>query len=464
MATFSENSNWIDVTKPFNTDYHIAEKTNILFSSDHPFFVGDYLTETSSGATGILYELVSLTEINVARDSSTLFPATGELSNGTETFSYNSSSVTHGIDNDVSQRLVDRTKWLYDNKAAKSITIGVGTGLTGGGDLSVNRTISLGTPSQITSSSTNASSGTTHTHAIDQANTTRKGIVQLNNTLTSGSIDEALTAGQGKILQDTKAAKTTLMTAGTGLTGGGDLSVNRTISLGTPSSITSGTTNTVSGTTHTHAIAIASTSGAGLVQLNDTLTSTSTSLALTAAQGKVLQDSKAWNGITINAGTGLIGGGNLTTHRTISLGTPSTCNVDTTNIVSGATHTHYLERATEFRHGIARFATATEYLAGNYGVALDPHNFLQHSSRNGNGYQRLPGGLIIQWGKTASAVFGSHTLNFPITFTNTCLFAIACKNVTVDNYAGHVSTFTSTQLTLYVAVNAAYMFWLAIGY
>ena len=288
MATFSENSNWIDVTKPFNTDYHIAEKTNILFSSDHPFFVGDYLTETSSGATGILYELVSLTEINVARDSSTLFPATGELSNGTETFSYNSSSVTHGIDNDVSQRLVDRTKWLYDNKTAKTI----------------------------------------------------------------------------------------LLTAGAGLTGGGDLSTN----------------------------------------------------------------------------------------RTISLGTPSTCNVDTTNIVSGATHTHYLERATEFRHGIARFATATEYLAGNYGVALDPHNFLQHSSRNGNGYQRLPGGLIIQWGKTASAVFGSHTLNFPITFTNTCLFAIACKNVTVDNYAGHVSTFTSTQLTLYVAVNAAYMFWLAIGY
>ncbi len=41
MATFSENSNWVDVTKPFNTDYHIAEKTNILYSTKHPFLAGD---------------------------------------------------------------------------------------------------------------------------------------------------------------------------------------------------------------------------------------------------------------------------------------------------------------------------------------------------------------------------------------------------------------------------------------
>ena len=51
-----------------------------------------------------------------------------------------------------------------------------------------------------------------------------------------------------------------------------------------PISVATGTT------TPTISIASASTTAAGAVQLNDTLTSTSTALALTAAQGKVLQD------------------------------------------------------------------------------------------------------------------------------------------------------------------------------
>ncbi len=51
-----------------------------------------------------------------------------------------------------------------------------------------------------------------------------------------------------------------------------------------PISVATGTT------TPTVSIASASTTAAGAVQLNDTLTSTSTALALTAAQGKVLQD------------------------------------------------------------------------------------------------------------------------------------------------------------------------------
>ena len=51
-----------------------------------------------------------------------------------------------------------------------------------------------------------------------------------------------------------------------------------------PISVATGTT------TPTISIAAASTTASGAVQLNDTLTSTSTALALTAAQGKVLQD------------------------------------------------------------------------------------------------------------------------------------------------------------------------------
>jgi len=44
------------------------------------------------------------------------------------------------------------------------------------------------------------------------------------------------------------------ITAGNGLTGGGDLSADRTITLGTPSTITATTSNSVTSTSHTHAL------------------------------------------------------------------------------------------------------------------------------------------------------------------------------------------------------------------
>ncbi|MBO7211711.1 MAG: tail fiber protein [Methanobrevibacter sp.] len=78
------------------------------------------------------------------------------------------------------------------------------------------------------------------------------------------------------------------LTAGNGLTGGGTLETSRTFTLGTPSSITNSSTNSVGTTTHTHAIDKASTTVVGIVKLNDSLTSSSTTLALTANQGKVI--------------------------------------------------------------------------------------------------------------------------------------------------------------------------------
>lgn len=47
------------------------------------------------------------------------------------------------------------------------------------------------------------------------------------------------------------------ITGGNGLSGGGDLSANRTIALGTPSTLTPSTTNAVTSTSHTHDIATA---------------------------------------------------------------------------------------------------------------------------------------------------------------------------------------------------------------
>lgn len=94
-------------------------------------------------------------------------------------------------------------------KADKTTTITAGNGLTGGGDLSANRTIALGAPSTITDSSTNSVTADSHTHAIDEASTAKRGIVQLNDNLTSDSTVQALTAKQGKTLKGLIDTETT---------------------------------------------------------------------------------------------------------------------------------------------------------------------------------------------------------------------------------------------------------------
>ena len=89
-----------------------------------------------------------------------------------------------------------------------------------------------------------------------------------------------------------KADKSTKITAGNGLTGGGDLAKAFTMTLGTPSKISATSTNLVSNTSHSHEIDKATTDVAGIVQLENTLTSTADNKAATAAMAKKLNDEK----------------------------------------------------------------------------------------------------------------------------------------------------------------------------
>lgn len=108
-------------------------------------------------------------------------------------------------------------------------TITAGTGLTGGGTLAANRTIALSSPVAIGNGGTGATSAADARDALG---------VPPNGRLVS---------------------------AGNGLTGGGSLSADRTITLGTPTSLSTTTTNSVSGTTHSHALE----GVAGLTTTND---------------------------------------------------------------------------------------------------------------------------------------------------------------------------------------------------
>lgn len=63
--------------------------------------------------------------------------------------------------------------------------------------------------------------------------------------------------GLGNVDNVQQAPATRVITAGNGLTGGGDLTADRTLTLGTPSTITPSSTNSTTTTSHTHAADIA---------------------------------------------------------------------------------------------------------------------------------------------------------------------------------------------------------------
>ena len=82
------------------------------------------------------------------------------------------------------------------------------------------------------------------------------------NNLTTDDAKKPVSAKQAKALQDTKLGKTEnaasatncsrSVIAGNGLSGGGALTSNSTVTLGTPGNITATSTNSVTETSHTH--------------------------------------------------------------------------------------------------------------------------------------------------------------------------------------------------------------------
>ncbi|MHB0973968.1 MAG: gp53-like domain-containing protein [Thiobacillus sp.] len=88
-----------------------------------------------------------------------------------------------------------------------------------------------------------------------------------------------------------------------------------------------------------------------------------------------------------------------------------------------------------------------------------------NQSRVANGYQKLPGGVIIQWG-TADAVNPQQTITFPIAFPTLCALAVSSD---AENSSAAVKSIgvvaTTTQLTLTAnASPGGTVYWFAIGY
>ncbi|QLH13578.1 hypothetical protein HYQ43_04680 [Paracoccus pantotrophus] len=157
------------------------------------------------------------------------------------------------------------------------------------------------------------------------------------------------------------------LTAGNGLTGGGNGSANRAVALGTPSTVGASTTNTVTTGSHTHAI------GADIAR----------------------------SAITISSGNGLTGGGNLTANRTINMGTPSSITADSTNSASGNTHTHAISAATigELMSRLSVGAVGTYALLADVNTSADLNpgatragSNLRYASAGGQTFGSAPAG------------------------------------------------------------------------
>ena len=125
----------------------------------------------------------------------------------------------NGIDNKPTRQLANRTVYLKQEletaqQSLRNRIISAGAGLTGGGNLSTDRSIALATPSTLSGSTANwAGNGTVgHTHELAAATATLAGVVKLINTLNSTATDAALSAAQGKVLNDALTKLNALLT------------------------------------------------------------------------------------------------------------------------------------------------------------------------------------------------------------------------------------------------------------
>ena len=88
------------------------------------------------------------------------------------------------------------------------------------------------------------------------------------------------------------------------------------------------------------------------------------------------------------------------------------------------------------------------------------------SSKATNGYQKLPGGLIIQWGESKSR--SSNDITFPIAFPNACLNATCTNGRNTDSnsdyFAVNMSSYTTTKFSTQHYDSAVDLSWMAIGY
>lgn len=202
------------------------------------------------------------------------------------------------------------TDWnTFNNKVSTSRIISTTSPLNGGGDLSANRTLT-----------------------IDDASTTQKGAVQLTNSTSSTSTTTAATPSSVKTAYDLAAAaapQSRTISTTAPLTGGGDLSADRTLSIPAATGSVDGYLSSTDWTTFNNKVSTSRTisttaplSGGGDLSANRTLSITQSSGSVDgylSSTDWTTFNSKVSTTRTISTTSPLTGGGDLSADRTLSI-------------------------------------------------------------------------------------------------------------------------------------------------
>ncbi len=394
-----------------------------------------------------------------------------------------------GIDNRQAKQLANRTLWLKKQtedlqtatagKAASSTDVTAGNGLTGGGNLTASRTISLGQPGRITAQSQNAVQSSGHTHAIDTATTSRAGIVQLESSTGSQAEDRAATpkavkAAYDKAIEAINAARgINIPSVGTASTSRAGIVMldNSTDSqsedrAATPKAVKAAYDKAVEAVNAARAISIptASTSRAGIVQLADRISNAAADAGKTPTTAAV---NRAIDELGENV-LGRIGQANtridtavfLTGDQTITGAKIFQSDIKASASTAHAAADRYIRLGADATGAYAVNSKSGKilYLRHDGNLTYDGHNVLlardissavnlndsnkvasaaavktaydaaaaasaavQNMALTGNaaenGWLKLPNGILMQWGKaTIEGVHRQKEIFFPVAF------------------------------------------------
>lgn len=162
------------------------------------------------------------------------------------------------------------------------------------------------------------------------------------------------------------------------------------------------------------------------------------------------------------------------TGKTITVATATGTDSDTSVASTAMVQAAITARtATESAAGILEIATDAEARGFTPNKAIDGAKLAAaftgtRQSLGTNGYQRLPGGLIIQWGTSGAASGGLAAVTWPIAFPTAFLSATATV-IEIGNAGGYgaaasVHTAGSTTGITWSLANGDTCHWIALGY
>ncbi len=193
-----------------------------------------------------------------------------------------------------------------------------------------------------------------------------------------------------------------------------------------------------------------------------------TALLAAGTSGQVLQSNGAGAPSWVNQST-------LTTGNVS--GVVAVANGGTGQATAAGAFNAIKQDATTSATGVVELATNAELQAGTDATrAVTPAALFSALDRSlgGNGYQKLPGGLIIQWGFGNGSTSGGVAVSFPISFPTNCaavtvthgnngssLGSAKTYNIGLGGFSVAISTDDGSNVVAYLSDSFR---WIAVGY